>query len=128
MPVCNAGVNENRLYRTLRAAVQIGLFEVVMPKKGEEHVQFKNNRRSALLREGHPNCLKHMVRATAVHPSAGALSCVPAASDVCEKQNGFVRPVMLHMGLSPVVQHTLPSLLAVRKGVWQVVMSVRHNW
>ena len=70
MPVCHAGVSENRLYRTLRAAVQIGLFEVVMPKKGEEHVRFKNNKRSALLREGHPNCLKHMVRATAVHLSA----------------------------------------------------------
>ena len=128
MPVCHAGVSENRLYRTLRAAVQIGLFEAVMPKKGEGHVQFKNNRRSALLREGHPNCLKHMVRVSAVHRlSAGALNCVPAAPHVCDKQGGAVQPVMLPVGLSPVLQHTLPSLLAVQVGAWQIVMSVQHG-
>ena len=87
MLVCDAGVNENRLYRTLRAAVQIGLFEVVMPKKGSEHVQFKNNKRSALLREGHPNCLKHMVSVSAAQLPAGAHCCVPAAAYACEEQN-----------------------------------------
>ena len=45
----------------LRAAVQIGLFQAVLPKKGDPGVKFKNNKRSALLREGHPNCLKNMV-------------------------------------------------------------------
>lgn len=127
MPVCHAGVSENRLYRTLRAAVQIGLFEVVMPKKGEEHVRFKNNKRSALLREGHPNCLKHMVRATAVYLSVGPLSSVPAALFVCGKQSGSVQPVMPYVGLAPVVRHTLPSLLTVQAGVWQVVTSVWHG-
>ena len=107
--------------------MQIGLFEVVMPKKGEEHVRFKNNKRSALLREGHPNCLKHMVRASAVHLSAGAQGCVSAASYVCEKQTRTVQPIMLHEALSPVVQRTLPSLLAVQAGAWQIVMSVRHG-
>ena len=61
--------------------MQIGLFEVVMPKKGEEHVQFKNNRRSALLREGHPNCLKHMVRASAVPLCRGSEPCL--SSSIC---------------------------------------------
>ena len=107
--------------------MQIGLFEVVMPKKGEEHVRFKNNKRSALLREGHPNCLKHMVRATAVYLSVGPLSSVPAASFVCGKQSGSVQPVMPYVGLAPVVRHTLPSLLTVQAGVWQVVTSVWHG-
>ena len=57
-----ADVCEERLYRVLRAAVQIGLFSAMPSKKGDADVQFKNNKRSALLREGHPNCLKSMVR------------------------------------------------------------------
>ena len=86
MLACNAGVNENRLYRTLRAAVQIGLFEVVMPKKGEEHVKFKNNKRSALLREGQPNCIKHMVSISTVHIASGASCHVQADPHVYEEQ------------------------------------------
>jgi len=57
-----ADVCEERLYRVLRAAVQIGLFQAMPSKNGDADVQFKNNKRSALLREGHPNCLKSMVR------------------------------------------------------------------
>lgn len=56
-----AGVCEERLYRVLRAAVQIGLFQAVLPKKNDPGVKFKNNKCSALLRDGHPNCLKNMV-------------------------------------------------------------------
>lgn len=58
---------EDRLYRLLRAAIQIGLFEALPASKKEAGVRFKNNRRSALLREGHPNCLKHMVSAFTSH-------------------------------------------------------------
>ena len=63
----SAEVCEDRLYRVLRAAVQIGLFEALPVSKKEAEVRFKNNRRSALLREGHPKCLKHMVSAFALH-------------------------------------------------------------
>ena len=55
--------------------MQIGLFKVMMPKKGSEQVQFKNNKRSALLREGHPNCLKHMVSVSTVSSLWGPMQC-----------------------------------------------------
>ena len=76
-----AGVCEDKLYRVLRAAVQIGLFQAVQPKKGESGVSFKNNKRSALLREGHPNCLKNMVRllASETHYSLFCVDQFPSA-------------------------------------------------
>ena len=51
----------------LRAAVQIGLFQAVPARKPGAEVLFKNNKRSALLREGHPNCLRNMVRTSFCH-------------------------------------------------------------
>lgn len=73
-----AGACEERLYRVLRAAVQIGLFQVVLPKKGDTGVKFQNNKRSALLRDGHPNCLKHMVGRPAMKADHLPISCVMA--------------------------------------------------
>ena len=75
----------------LRAAVQIGLFQAVLPTKKDPGVKFKNNKRSALLRDGHPNCLKNMVRFSAsnIHHSQHAIEvlhlhfiCRPVAMDV----------------------------------------------
>ena len=46
----------------LRTAVQIGLFTVSAGRDAEGPPRFQNNRLSAVLREDHPNCLKHLVR------------------------------------------------------------------
>eukprot|EP00884_Botryococcus_braunii_P009025 jgi/Botrbrau1/18123/Bobra.53_1s0002.1 len=43
----------------MRAAVQIGVFDVVKGKKGEA-AKFRNNATSEVLREDHPNCMKYM--------------------------------------------------------------------
>ena len=53
-----AGVSEERLYRVLRAAVQIGLFQAVLPTKKDPGVKFKNNKRSALLPRWPPQLLE----------------------------------------------------------------------
>ena len=53
--------NTWELYRVLRTAVQIGLFTISKDHDVEGKPRFQNNRLSALLREDHPNCLKHMV-------------------------------------------------------------------
>ena len=71
----------------LRAAVQIGLFQVVLPKKGDPGVKFKNNKRSALLRDGHPNCLKHMVGRPAMKADYSPLNRVTAS--ICFTATGF---------------------------------------
>ena len=79
--VTDAGVCEERLYRVLRAAVQMGLFQAVLPTKKSPGVKFKNNKRSALLRDGHPNCLKNMVwlpASSTHHPPLG-VDCSPSA-------------------------------------------------
>ena len=65
-----AGVDADRLYRLLRAAVQLGVFGA---KPSELGVRFRNNRLSAVLREDHPNCIKDMVRSIVhcAHASTG---------------------------------------------------------
>ncbi|KAK9835321.1 hypothetical protein WJX81_001718 [Elliptochloris bilobata] len=63
------GVDADRLYRVLRAAVQIGVFAASGGCRGVgagteaqlRTVRFRNNRLSAVLREDHPNCIKDMV-------------------------------------------------------------------
>lgn len=58
-----AEVSEDWLYRLLRAAVQMGVFDVEKDRRGGP-VKFRNNSLSVVLREDHPNCMKYMVRAT----------------------------------------------------------------
>lgn len=66
-PAC-AGVDAERLFRVLRAAVQLGVFAVdAAPRSGRAGAparapRFRNNRLSAVLREDHPNCIKDIVR------------------------------------------------------------------
>ncbi|EIE20123.1 S-adenosyl-L-methionine-dependent methyltransferase [Coccomyxa subellipsoidea C-169] len=55
------GVDEKRLYRVLRSAVQMGVFAAIKPKEAGGAVGCKNNRLSACLREYHPNCLREMI-------------------------------------------------------------------
>lgn len=43
----------------------MGVFAAVKPGQLGNSVRFKNNRLSAVLREDHPNCLRHMVSSTA---------------------------------------------------------------
>lgn len=80
----HAGVDAERLYRVLRAAVQLGIFAVSVPPRGasaEPHlrsVQFRNNRLSAVLREDHPNCIKDIVRLLGQAPHLPA--CRPRAA------------------------------------------------
>lgn len=82
-PAC-AGVDAERLFRVLRAAVQLGVFAVdAAPRSGRAGAparapRFRNNRLSAVLREDHPNCIKDIVR----HP-AGALPCAVSCSRFC---------------------------------------------
>ena len=67
-PLC-AGLDEDRLFRVLRAAVQLGVFAAAKerPSAGasaDAHiraVRFRNNRLSVVLREDHPNCIKDLV-------------------------------------------------------------------
>ena len=67
----------------LRAAVQIGLFQAVLPTKKDPGVKFKNNKRSALLRDGHPNCLKNMVWLSLPITSLFSTRCrIPLAADL----------------------------------------------
>ena len=61
MTALNPGGNTWETYRVLRAAVQIKLFTISKDPDAEGQPRFQNNRLSALLREDHPNCLKHMV-------------------------------------------------------------------
>lgn len=67
-----AGVDADRLYRLLRAAVQLGVFAAAGGGRGGgggtdaqlRSVRFRNNRLSAVLREDHPNCIRDMVGGT----------------------------------------------------------------
>lgn len=65
-----AGVpNPDDLYRLLRLAVGLG-FLGGFSDRASGQVKFRNNRLSAVLREDHPNSMKHMVRgATVAQPT-----------------------------------------------------------
>jgi hypothetical protein len=69
----SAGANEDWLYRVMRAAVQIGVFEVIKGRYAGAPVKFRNNSLSVVLREDHPNCMKYMVGCL---PWLPFLSCV----------------------------------------------------
>lgn len=58
---CCAGCKSEQLYRVMRAAVQLGIFKVARGADVHGRPRFQNNALSAVLREDHPNCLKHMV-------------------------------------------------------------------
>ena len=65
-------MDADRLYRLLRAAVQLGVFAAAGGGRGGgggtdaqlRGVRFRNNRLSAVLREDHPNCIRDMVGST----------------------------------------------------------------
>ena len=109
---CYAGVDSGRLYRVLRSAVQMGVFAAVPPKGDDIETRFKNNRLSACLREDHPNCLRHMVRATS------STSLLPSSGIIYQVQS-LTRPLstIIYMGWFPLslfrvnLQRSLLALL-----------------
>ena len=65
-----------QLYRVMRAAVQLGFFTASRGQGAGGQPRFRNNRMSAVLREDHPNSLKHMVTEALPH-----LQRLPACFD-----------------------------------------------
>ena len=57
----HTGVKAGQLYRVMRAAVQLGFFTASTGQGSSGQPRFRNNTMSAVLREDHPNSMKHMV-------------------------------------------------------------------
>jgi hypothetical protein len=72
-----AGANEDWLYRVMRAAVQIGVFEVIKGRYAGAPVKFRNNSLSVVLREDHPNCMKYMVGCALWRPYSSHMNVLP---------------------------------------------------
>jgi len=117
-PAC-AGVDAERLFRVLRAAVQLGVFAVAAAPRGgragaaPRAPRFRNNRLSAVLREDHPNCIKDIVR----RPAEGARPMVSC----CELQ-----PSRLQAARSCAHLAELPELPHVANRITPVAM--RNTW